>query len=618
MRVVRGFVFAPVVVSLMLTACIGDPWRSVNKKNTLADYRRYVQKYPDSRNRVKAEEHIAILELERDPTLDGYAAFMADYPDSTLGGNVREILEPRAFERARFAGTPAAYTEFMALYPDGPFGNRALGNMVFLEAGGFASSIEGLADFAAAHPESDYAAEAKKSLEAIEARKRGAFDRVGLVVRVSPETPEPSRVISAFTDRAQRQFKASGQKLVVVPELQTRKTTASLPKARLVIEHKEAPAKAKITKGRMARPGMHATTRVSLYAEAGGEPIWQRVFRLRLDTDQHFSGTSMLFNPGARGYWEGFFVPVASWQNQAAVRKPFKAEKQIVAVDSVGDRTAVLFADGEFQLLELADAEAAFPLAKYKRPKDFTRWSGVKILGRRVLIYGEDGLEMVGFSNDGVKKVAALERQSIGSVVAAVPHEGQLILGGSRGLLMTDKNARNTRRLLRRPVKGLDRVGNLLVFTDGASVYASTLELLGQQRVHQEVELGYEFGPMGVVGFDRKALVIGKSGVAVIDFANRDKPKLISKLSTKKVGRVADAAAMGNRVFLVGDRGLQLLDPSGKRVVEAIDIEPREHVARMGRYLVATGEPGLQVVDSSPLTHVRAKRSSTGAASPTR
>ncbi|MBW2293247.1 MAG: hypothetical protein JRG94_13195 [Deltaproteobacteria bacterium] len=56
MRVIRGFVFAPIVASLMLTACVGDPWRSVNKKNSLAEYRRYVNQYPDSRNRVKAEE----------------------------------------------------------------------------------------------------------------------------------------------------------------------------------------------------------------------------------------------------------------------------------------------------------------------------------------------------------------------------------------------------------------------------------------------------------------------------------------------------------------------------------------------------------------------------------
>ncbi|MDP6980454.1 MAG: hypothetical protein QF570_17945 [Myxococcota bacterium] len=618
MRVVRAFVFAPIVASLVLTACIGDPWRSVNKKNTLADYRRYVQKHPDSRNRVKAEEHIAILELERAPTLDGYAAFMADYPDSTLAGNVRETLEPRAFERARFAGTPGAYTEFMALYPDGPFSDRALGNMVFLEAGGFANSIGGLADFAAAHPKSDYAVEALKSLEAIEVKKRGLFDRVGLVVRVSPETPEASRVIGAFTDRAKRQFKASGQQLAVVPELQTRKTSAFLPKARLVIEHKEAQAKAKLAKGDFSRPGMHATTRVSLYSASGEKPIWQRVFRLRLNNEQHFAGTSMLFNPAARGYWDSFFVPVASWQNQATVRKPFKAEKKIVAVDSVGDRTAVLFPDGEFQLLELADAQEAFPLAKYKRAKDFTRWGGVKILERRVLIYGEDGIEVVGFAKGGARKLAGLERQTIGSVVDVVPLEGQLILGGSRGLLMTDKNAGNPRRLLRRPVKGLTRVGDLLVFTDGASVYASTLELLGEQRVLQEVELGYEFGPTGVVGFDRKTLVIGKAGVAVIDFANPNKPKLVSKLSRKKVGRVADAAAIGDRIFLVGERGLQLLDRSGKRVVEAVDIEPRERVARMGRFLVAAGEPGLQVVDGAPLTLALTRRPVQGAAAPGR
>ncbi|MCP4038139.1 MAG: hypothetical protein GY733_14460, partial [bacterium] len=587
MRLIRGFVFAPIVASLMLTACIGDPWRQVNKKNTLADYRRYVQNYPDSRHREKAEEHIALLELERDPTLDGYVAFKADYPDSTLDEELRGQLEPKAFERARFAGTPAAYTDFMVLYPDGPYADRALGNMVFLEAGGFTNSTKGLDDFANAHPHSDYAIEARKSLQAFALKNREQFDRVGLVVRVSPETPEVSRVVGAFTDRAKRQFKAAGQQLVKVPELQTKAQSEKLPKARLVIEHKEGLAKAKLSKGNLARPGMIATTRVSLYAESGGEPIWQRVFRLRLDSQQHFSGTSMIFNPNARSYWSSFFVPVATWPNSAAVRKPFTAEKRIVAVDSAGDRTAILFGDGEFQLLELADAEAAFPLVKYSRPKDFTRWQGIKVLGSRVLIYGEDGLEMVGFGKDGPRKIGAVERQAVGSIVAAVPYQGQLMLGSNRGLLMTDKTGENPRRLLRRPVRGMDRVHDLLVFTDGESVFASTLELLGQQRVMQQVEVGYEFAPSRVVGFGRKAVVLGKGGVLVLDFKNPEKPVIVSKLSAKKIGKVEDAEAVGNRVFLVGDRGLQLLDSSGRGVVESVDIVPRSRLARMGRFLVA-------------------------------
>lgn len=617
MRVIRGFVFAPIVASLMLTACIGDPWRQVNKKNSLAEYRRYVNQYPDSRNRVKAEENIAFLKLEREPTLDGFASFMAQYPKTRLVDSLRTELEPKAFARARFAGTLAAYTEFMSLYPDGVFSERALGNMAYLEAGGFSNGVRSLQDFASSYPESDYAAEARRSVRALQLKSQKQFDRIGLVIRISPATPEASRVAGAFTDRARRQFASAGQKLVKIPELRTQQQSATVPKARLVIEHKEARAKSKLSNGNFTRPGMLATTRVSLYAEEGSEPIWQRIFRLRLDDQQYFAGTSMLFNPAAREYWESFFVPVASWPNRAALRKTVAAEKKIVAVDSAGDRTAILFGNGEFRLLELADSEAAFPLAKYSRPKDFTRWEGIKILGNRVLIFGEDGIEIVGFTRSGPRKLGAQERQAIGSIVAAVPYKKELLLASNRGLLMTDLKAGNPRRLMRRPVKGLARVGKTLVFTDGETVFISTFELLEQQRVLQQIELGYEFSPTRVVGLDHSAIVFGKVGAVIIDLANPNSPKLTSRLTRKLVGNVHDASEVGGRIFLLGDRGLQLLDSSASHVVEYVDVEPKERIARMGRFLVAVGEEGMQIIDSAPLTFaVRAGSKGGGVAAP--
>lgn len=601
----------------MLTACIGDPWRSVNKRNNLADYRRYVHEYPDSRNRVKAEENIAFLELKREPTLDGYATFRATYPNSELAESLREELEPKAFVRARFAGTPAAYDEFMDLYPNGDFMDRALGNKAYVEAGGFGAEDLSLKDFVSAHPGSDYTAEAIKSLRALELKTATQFDRVGLTIRVSPETPEVSRVIGAFTDRAMRQFKAAGQKLVSVPELQTKGQSKNIPKARLVIEHKEAQATSKLTQGNFTRPGMTATTRVTLYSEAGSEPVWQRVFRLRLDRQKHFAGTSMLFNPGALPYWDSFFVPVASWPNRAVLRKTMTSKRPIVDVDSAGDRTVTLFENGEFRLLELANAEAVFPLANYKRPKDFTRWQGVKILGDRIAIFGEDGIEMVGLSKAGLRKVGALERQSIGSIVAVVPHGKELLLASSRGLLVTDRNAKTARRLLRRAARGLDRAGDSLVFTDGESVFISSMALLSEQGVLEKVELGYEFGPSRVVGFGNTAIVLGKTDAVVIDLSVPSDPKIVSRLEQKHVGKIEDVVAVEGRVFLVGSRGLQLLDTKLRNVVEFVDIEPKERAARMGRFLVTTGEEGLQVVDSAPLTiAVRGTRQHKGAAAP--
>lgn len=617
MRTIRTLLLGPVLLSLILSACAGDPWRSVNRKNTLADYRRYVQQYPESKNIAKAREHMAFLELEREPTLGAYATFVSTYPDTQLAESVRPTLEPKAFERARFSGTPAAYNDFMLRYPDGPFADRALGNRVFLESGGFSRGHQALRHFATSHPSSDYAAEARKSLAAFELKESKNFKRVALQIKVSPQTPEAERLVGAFVDRAQRQFKAAGYSLVLVPELQTERQSAKLPKARLLIEHKEAPSKSKLSNGNFTRPGLKATTRVTLFSEAGLEPVWQRVFGLRLDTQQHFAGTSMLFNPNARGYWESFFVPVASWHNRAALRKTVASKKRIVAVDSAGDRTVIMHGDGEFQLLELANAESAVPLANYSRPKDFTRWRGVKVVGKRVLIYGDDGIEVVGFVKGGPRKIGAQERSAVGSVAAVVPVGKELLLASSRGLLMTNLNGGNPRRLMRRALKGLGRVGETLVFTDGESVFVSTLELLGQQRVLEQVNLGFEFAPSRVVGFEDSAVILGKTGAVLIDLKNPKKPVIASKLPTKQFGKIEDVVAMGSRLFLVGERGLQLLDPANRNVVETIDIEPRERVARMGRFLVATGKPGLQVIDTAPLTlAVKSPDQSRGVAAP--
>ena len=68
---------------------------------------------------------------------------------------------------------------------------------------------------------------------------------------------------------------------------------------------------------------------------------------------------------------------------------------------------------------------------------------------------------------------------------------------------------------------------------------------------------------------------------------------------------------MAGRLFLLGDRGLQMLDAKTRRVVETVDVQPRQRAARMGRFIVTVGKLGLQVVDSAPLTFA-AGASSTG------
>ena len=184
-----------------------------------------------------------------------------------------------------------------------------------------------------------------------------------------------------------------------------------------------------------------------------------------------------------------------------------------------------------------------FPLAEYSRSKDFTHWHGVKILGEKILIYGEDGIEIVGISKLRLKSVGALNRQSIGSIAAVVPHCDEILLASGRGLLLTDQNAKSAKRLLRRPIKGLDSVNKSLGFPDGASVYISSMALLAEQGFLEKIDLGYEFGPTRVIGFDDGAIVLGKADAVIIDLANPSKPKIVSRLERKEIGKIEDAVA---------------------------------------------------------------------------
>ncbi len=621
MRLVQKFVLLTIGLATGIAlGCASDPWRSVRVEDTAASYHRYLNQFPDSRHAAEARERIAFLELLRDPSLEGYQRFQADHPQSELVDALRPQMDASAFEVARFAGTPEAYASYLETFPNGEKGARARGNRAYLEAGGYTSRARDLEEFAAAHPESDYAEDARLSSEALHRRDEESFSRVGLVIRIAPGTGEVQRVADELGRRAMLQYKRAGYRLVNVSELEASGRANEIPRARLVIEHREKPIKSSVSGEDFIRPGMQARTTVSLLAEAGGTPIWQREFKLRLSPEDHRAGTSMLFSPRAEPYWREFFVPVASWPNQASIRPPLTLSQEVVALDSVGDRIVALQANGEFDLIELASTQDSITFAHYDRPKDLTRWSGVRILGSRVLIFGEDGLEIVGFGEQGPFRVARLARPVTGEVYAAERSGDELMLASSRGLLLIDADGGNLRRLLRRPARGLATLGDTVVFSDSEKVYISTLALIGRQKVIKQLKLGHEFGPGRLVAHGDKVIVLGREGVVVLSVADPSKPEVVSRLESSRIGLVSDAALIAGRVFLMGERGLQLLDPGSARVVEVLDIGPSTGMSEMGRFLVTIKGKELQAVDTAPMLAkrlpIRSHSGVSGAASP--
>lgn len=582
---------------LLPLGCAGNAWEDALETDTPQAYHQFMRKYPDSDHVADAKAHIAFHKVKRRPSLQRYEKFRADHPDSLrLIDQLRPLIEGMAFDAARAQGTAQAYRAFADEFPGGPFARRAEGNAVYVESNGFPGEPEALRDFAVDHPDSDFAAEAKRSVAGLQARAKTGFDRVGLVVDIVPGTPEVDRLIKAFTDRAMDIYGRSGAKLVVIPEI----AAANAPPVRLTIRHSESEEKASMTSG-LSKAGAVARTVVTLRDAPEGDPIFERAFEMRFDRHQRIQNASMLFaSKQAKLYWDQFFVPVGSWRSSAAVRPVVDLDKKATAVDAVLGRSVVLFSDGDFQLLGLADPQNPVVLARYDRKSKLEHFEGVKIVGDKVMLFGQDGLELVSFTAQGPTVTATHSRGAVGSVAALVPAEEGLLLASSQGLLLAEEDGSNPERIMRRVIRGMDAMGQTLVFTDGESIFISTLALLRQNRVVAQLRLGREFKPERVRVIDRSALVIGHGGVVMVDLSNPAKPKVVSKLARLASGAVRDAVRVGNNVFLLGARGVQVLDRSGKRIVEAVDVGPRERVARTGRHLVIIGEKQLQVVDGLP------------------
>jgi hypothetical protein len=585
-----------------LTGCAGRAWNRALREDTAASYYRFMRDHPNSPSVAEAQEHLDFLKLKRDLTLQGFEAFSTKYPDSLLSAEVRPLLEPQAFDAARAAGTVAAYESFLQSFPSGSNAARARGNAAFLEARGFGGRSDALATFAKEHPASDFAAEARKSAQGIRVHAESQFRRVGLSIKIAAGTPDADRIRQLFLKRTKTLYEDSNVEVVIVPSRVDPKLATRLPKARLIITHREFEVTTQITNGELSRPGMVGQTLVKLVARADAKPIFEREFSLRVDLHEHIAGSSVLFSSSGPYYWDSFFVPVATWQSTEAVRDPLALSHEPVAIDAAGDRVVVLYEDGRFQLIELADPANPVVLSEYVRPKDHKKWSGVRILGDEVAIFGEEGIERVGFGPQGPQPSGTWARNDIGTVFSLEPLGGMYVVAGARGLMLTKPETRATKRIMRRVMKGLAVVGDSLVFTDGESVFISNLKLLEQKRVIAQLRLGKTFAPERVRSFGNKAVAVGRGGVLVMDLSNPKKPVVTAKLYRKDIGRVTDAAAVGNRIFLVGDRGIQMMDARATQVVESIDVKAHARIATMGRHVVSVGDQSLQVVDATPFT----------------
>jgi hypothetical protein len=589
---------SPAVIAFALIGLLGctGTWERVRAEDTAAAYHGFLRDHPDSDRASEARARLALVRLRSKPTAEGYDAFRSEFPDEAYLPELRAIAERTVFERARAVGTAEAYRKFLADFDGGELAERARGNAEFLEAGGFGARPDELEAFAQRNPTSDFALEAQRSAAAVFERTRSSFRSVGLRIEIAPGTPSPDRLIRVFSERAMRRYAEAGLSLVPLAPGDARE--AALP-VRLTIHHGEAPVRTDFAGDRVGSSGILATTRVTLTRAGDADPIWSDEFSFRAP-GASAGPTSVLFGVGTQSYWASFFVPVATWDTSAAVRAARGLEKPVASVAVSESRAIVLFTDGDLEMYHLGDPEQPVPLGAYRHKRDLTRWSGLQVAGDRLVIFGPDGIEVLALVGGRFAPVLALDRGKVGSIVAVESLGRDLVAAGNRGLLLLAEGKAEPESLLERPALGLARLGERLLFTDGTSLFVSTPSLLRERRVEAELRLGRGFGPGPLRVDGRQVIVIAQRGVAVVDLSTPSAPRLHSRVETSEAGAIRDAARVAGRLFLLGERGLQLTDAAGSRVVDSACVVARMRVAPAGRHLVMIGEKSLQVVDATP------------------
>jgi hypothetical protein len=600
------------VVSLL--GCAGNAWRHARSEDSISAYYTFLRDHPTSRFSDEAHARLELARLRKRPTRAGIEAFRARYATPDLLAELTPFVENMVFRHARALGTPASYREFLHQYPHSSFSERAAGNLAYLESDGFGGDTGELAKFAEQHPTSDYAAEAKRSVKDLRLRDATAFGRVGVVVDLNPSTPGADRLRRVFQERAAAAYAAAGMETVPLADAAASSLDSKVG-AILTIRHEERESSAELQKGKVSEPAVVARTEVDLERVGAAGTIWSDVFEYRVPLSARRDSVSILFSPGS-SYWSDpdreFFVPVASWSTEESARRSHAFSKPAKAVDIAGTRAIVLFGDGDLQIVDLSDPEDLAVLTEYRRERDLAKFDGVRADGSRVATFGPDGIELVVLDGEQAHREQAWGRDLVGSVVDAEAIGGQWLVATNHGLLQLDFGSKSIRTLVSRPISGMARgPADRVVFTDGVSLFVATLSSLQAGRIEGELRLGRGFAPQRVRARDHSAVVIGAHDAVWVDLQS-PAPRVISRINGKDAGKILDASTIGDHLFLLGPRGLQVADPRGERIVDSVDVDARRRVEAAGRHLVMVGEKSLQVVDATafvaPVTSAPASR----------
>lgn len=591
-----------VIVLIALTACATTEWDRVRNEDTSAEYRRFAKLRPDSPHREEALERAGYLDLRDNPSWEAFERFRSEYPHSGYLRRAALLFEDQSFERARRLGTESAYRDFLQTFSDGENAQNARAAVEYLSNDGFSSDPEALAAFIARYPGTEYAEEGKRGLEIIRVRNGKRYRRIGLRITLDGSVQSPDRVRRTFTDRARQAYAGSPVQLITDGSGQV--------EGWIDIQHREVQTKTEVTNGTMLPPGVIAETDLTFAPTGIENPIFRERFELRVSNSERRGGNSILFSPRAEIYWSKFFVPVASWPTQLARRGTWSGEPGMRDVHVDGDRAIALFRDGSFKAINLADPSQPATVAQYRGKNRADEYGGVRRYANAVVAYGQDGIRVTALAEDGnAVEVSRYERGDVGAVVDLDRSGNDLLAVTARSLLRVPIQKGSPEVLISGQLRAIDRSGPRVYLVDDHWLYMAPVERVSRDTLVRVARFERGFDAKAVRANGTLVAVIGAKEVLCIHAPKNGRGRILSRLQEDEVGKVSDVAILSDRVFILGNRGLQVVDPVRGRVIDSVDVDARSNLAADGRLLVAAGDATIEMVDASAWIQPRAAAS---------
>jgi hypothetical protein len=586
------------LVSVTVLGCADTSWDAARRADTVAAYHQFVRDNPDSNLVPDAEERIAFLRVRNRPSIEAYRDFESTYPLSPMLAELSESMEPLFFDQARDMNTPEAYQAFLTRYPGGTLSQQAEGNLSYVSRVQHNANPSVLRSFLESYPQSDFATEARTTLELIELRRSTTIGSLAVRVDVSANVDEGERVRRGFASMVSEKYQEAGIPVSLIAGGEPIPVNVD---AWMHIEYQEVPAP-----GTFGRRTLISRARVRMYQRDQEEPVWDRVFEASAEhlTQGTHGRDRTVFGNARYAFWYEFFVPVSTWATSKSRVQRIDYSEPVAAIDLVGDRAAVLLEAGGVEYMNVASPLAPRTLQRYRRGRELTRWKGVRVLPKdRAVVFGTNGAELIEFNERASTRLGRWEAPEIGGIHdAAVYGDHTLLLAGNKGLYAVRLESEQPRP--HRLIEG-DLVG---VEVQAPFVYLVGPELLQIAKPNQllshltgtKIPLGDRLKTYKSRVSNGSLYLFGETAIVQFSMADPARPQPVAQMDVSELGELSDLADYGPKLYLLGQRGIQVSSPAGRWVSDFIQVDGDTAMASKGRFLFVAGNESLEIVDLSP------------------